>query len=208
MTNPPFGLYGILTKPKIGYARLAKIMCQQKVRYIQLRIKDKPTSEILDIARELRSIIAPPSLLIINDDPEIAREVGADGVHLGQDDAPYRQVRDQLGKEAIIGLSTHNPEQTKAACALGPDYIGIGPVYATPTKAIPDPVIGIDGLKAMLACATVPAVVIGGIDHQNVREVLSAGAQNLCAVRCINQADDPDGAIGQLQQVIKNFAHR
>jgi thiamine-phosphate pyrophosphorylase len=102
-----------------------------------------------------------------------------------------REAREIVGADAVIGLSTHNPDQTRVACALGPGYIGVGPVFATPTKRVPDPVIGLDGLRAMLALATVPAIAIGGIDHTNVGAVLDAGARNLCAVRCINRAADP-----------------
>ena len=104
---------------------------------------------------------------------------------------PYREAREIVGDEAIVGLSTHNPDQTRAACALGPDYIGVGPVYATPTKKIPDPVLGLDGMRAMLDLATVPAVCLGGIDHGNARDVLMAGAKNICAVRCINASQTP-----------------
>jgi thiamine-phosphate pyrophosphorylase len=198
-----FGFYGILTDPVVGYERLAAIMVERRVRFIQLRIKNRPADEILDIATSLRSIIPATSLFIINDHPDIAKEVGADGVHLGQDDVSLGKAREILGPNAIIGLSTHNPDQTRAACALSPDYIGVGPVFPTPTKAVPDPCIGLDGLEKMLRLATVPAVAIGGIDHSNVFSVLEAGAKNLCAVRCINRSTEPAQDLDRMIRAIE-----
>lgn len=197
-----FGLYGILTEPRVGYERLAAVLTARGVRFIQLRMKGAPHDLVRRTAEAVRAVIRPPSLFIVNDDPQIARDVGADGVHLGQDDMPYAEARALLGPEAVIGLSTHNPTQTRDACALGPDYIGVGPVFATPTKAIPDPVIGLKGMGEMLAQATVPAVCIGGIDLDNVAEVLAAGARNVCAVRAITQSDDPERVVAAFQERI------
>ena len=199
-----FGFYGILTEPRVGHERLAAIMVEQGVAFVQLRMKDAPYEEVLDIARHLRPIIRGDSRFIINDDSSLAVEVGADGLHLGQDDMPYLEARSLLGPDVIIGLSTHSPAQTRAACALDPDYIGVGPVYATPTKRVADPVIGLQGLKEMLAESTVPAVAIGGIDQVRAQEVLAAGASNLCAVRCINQAEDPARALERILQLIQD----
>lgn len=197
------GLYGILTEPLVGYEALAAIMVECGVGVIQLRMKDVPRSQVLERARALREIIPPGVLFIVNDHPEVAQEVRADGVHLGQDDMPFGEARTILGPEAVIGLSTHNPDQTRAACALGPDYIGVGPVFATPTKRIPDPAIGIDGLRQMLESATVPAVVLGGLDHDNLDQVLEAGARNVCAVRCINRSSDPAAEISRITRAIE-----
>lgn len=190
-----FGLYGILTGPVAGYQAAAKAMVDRGLCFVQLRMKDRPAEEVEATARRLRKIVVPPSLLIINDDPEIAARVGADGVHLGQDDMPYGEARRIVGPDAVIGLSTHTPDQTRVACALGPDYIGVGPVFPTPTKKNPDPAIGLRGMREMLALATVPAVVLGSIDHDNASEVLAAGATNLCAVRAVNGAQNPGAAI-------------
>jgi thiamine-phosphate pyrophosphorylase len=200
------GLYGILTNPLVGYERLAAVMVEKGLRVIQLRIKDAPAAEVERTARAVRAVVPAGVVFIVNDDPRIARDVGADGVHLGQDDTPIGEARAILGPEAILGLSTHDPDQTRAACALGPAYIGVGPVWPTPTKKHPDPVIGLDGMVAMLALATVPAVALGGIDHSNVREVLAAGARNVCAVRCVNRSADPGAEIDRLQRAIGEAA--
>lgn len=197
------GLYGILTEPAVGYRALASIMVECGVEVIQLRIKDAPRSQVLEQAQALREIIPPEVLFIVNDDPEVAREARADGVHLGQGDMPFVEARAIVGPGAVIGLSTHNPDQTRAACALGPDYIGVGPVFATPTKRVPDPVIGIDGMRRMLELASVPTVVLGGLDHDNLDQVLAAGARNVCAVRCINRSSDPAAEIRRMQRAIE-----
>ena len=196
-----FGFYGILTQPVLGYEALAKAMVKCDVRFIQLRMKDTPRAEVLAMGKRLRPLIPRGIYFIINDDPELAREVGADGVHLGQDDMPYAEARALLGDGAMIGISTHNPDQAREACGLQPDYIGVGPVFATPTKKIPDPVIGLDGMREMLRVASVPAVAIGGIDLSNIHQVIDAGAANFSAVRCVNQAREPEKVLGQLQGV-------
>jgi len=198
------GLYGILTDPLVGYERLAAIMVDEGVRIIQLRMKDAPRAEVAAAARLVRAVVPAGVAFIVNDDPELAREVGADGVHLGQDDTPYAEARRIVGPGAIVGLSTHSPEQTAAACALGPDYVGVGPVYPTPTKRIADPPIGLDGMQRMLALATVPAVVLGGIDSGNAAAVVAAGARNLCAVRSVNRSADPAAEIRRILRVIRD----
>jgi thiamine-phosphate pyrophosphorylase len=197
------GFYGILTEPRVGYERLTRIMVDQAVRVIQLRMKDTPRPQVLRTALSLRKIIPAGVSFIINDDPHVAREVGADGVHLGQQDMPFAEARQILGPDLMIGLSTHNPDQTRAACSLKPDYVGVGPVFATPTKRKPDPVIGLDGLRAMLALADVPAVALGGIDHENLEQVLAAGALNVCAVRCINRSLDPAVDLDRILKTIE-----
>ena len=197
------GLYGILTDPVVGYEELARVMVERGLKIIQLRMKDVAPGEVISVARAIREIVPPGVSFIVNDDPRIAAEVGADGVHLGQEDMPYDRAREIVGPDAIVGLSTHNPDQTGRACALRPDYIGVGPVWATPTKKNPDPVIGIDGMREMLGLATVPAVVLGGIDHSNVREVVEGGARNLCAVRCINGSRDPGAEIDRLLEAME-----
>jgi thiamine-phosphate pyrophosphorylase len=204
---PEFGLYAILTDPLVGNEELARMLVDHGTAFIQLRIKDAPADTALPIAQSLRRIIPEngPTKFIINDDPAICMAAGADGVHVGQSDMPYSQARRIVGDAAIIGVSTHTPQQTIDACALRPDYVGVGPVYATPTKKMPDPVIGIDGLCTMLSHATVPAVAIGGIDLTNLREVLAAGARNFCMVRQINRSAKPRQVLAQMRMIQREF---
>lgn len=200
------GFYAILTDPVKGYEYTAKLLVDYRIAFIQLRMKNAPLDVIRKTAEKLRLITAgSDSRLIINDDPDIALDACADGVHLGQDDMPYEKARSIVGPEAVIGLSTHSPEQTRSACALKPDYIGIGPVYPTPTKAKPDLVIGIEGMKTMLSLATAPAVVIGGIDLTNLREVLGAGAKNFCMVRQLMMSANPEKVLHKALKIHREY---
>ncbi len=198
-----FGLYVILTAPVAGYERCAAAAVSAGVRYLQLRVKDRPEAEILEIARNLKKITASTAtLLIINDSPEIAAASGADGVHLGQEDMPLSEARKILTRPgAIFGLSTHNVEQALGAIALRPDYIGVGPVFATPTKARPDPVLGLEEMGRIIRSTPWPAVAIGGINEENLPRVLEAGGENFAAVRPIMSAPDPREAITRLQRI-------
>jgi thiamine-phosphate pyrophosphorylase len=203
---PAFGLYAILTDPVKGYEYMTRLLVEYEVRFIQLRMKKEPIEVIHTTAEKLRTITSGThSYLIINDHPDLAAEVNADGVHLGQEDLSFTAARAIIGPDAILGLSTHSPLQTVSACALHPDYIGIGPVYPTPTKAKADPAIGLHGMKAMIAAATVPYVAIGGIDLSNLRDILSAGAQNFCMVRQITQADEPEKVLVQVKKIYREF---
>lgn len=194
-----FGFYAIITDPVVGYVALGKLLARRKVAVIQLRMKGVARREVLDVARQLKEILdGKESLFIINDDVSVAREVGADGVHLGQDDEDYHRARALLGQEAVIGLSTHNMKQVQRANALGPDYIGVGPVFPTQTKKNPDPVLGLEAMEELVHAAQVPAVAIGGIQAQNVGQVRDHGAQNFCAVGALNSSHEPEKALDEL----------
>lgn len=202
-TLPPrFGFYSVLTDPPKGYDYLTKLLVDHEMPVVQLRMKGAPRETVVDAALRMRKITdGTNTLLIINDDPEIAAEVDADGVHLGQGDMPYGDALSIVGNDRIIGISTHNPRQAAAACQLRPGYIGVGPVFATPTKKIPDPVIGIGGMKEMLSASTVPAVCIGGIDLGNLPLVISSGAQNFCMVRQFTQSENPERVLKEMMRI-------
>jgi thiamine-phosphate pyrophosphorylase len=117
----------------------------------------------------------------------------------------YRDARKIIGEKAIVGISTHSVMQVEQACALFPDYIGIGPVFPTPTKKVPDPVIGIETLRAMLKASTVPAVAIGGIILENLPDVLRAGARNFCMVRPLNQSHKPEKVLKEILKIYRDF---
>ena len=196
-----FGLYLVITDPATSYEACAEAAVRAGVRFVQLRMKHTPRERIVATAKNLRSITAGTrTLFIVNDDPEIAAETGADGVHLGQSDLPLPVARERFPSLKIFGLSTHSLAQVEAACKLAPDYIGVGPVYATPTKEIPDATLGLETMQKMIAAAHVPAVAIGGIDASRVPDVLRAGAQNFAVVRAVCRASDPYAAIRRLQE--------
>ncbi|HMD69609.1 MAG TPA: thiamine phosphate synthase, partial [Chitinivibrionales bacterium] len=126
-----FGFYGILTDPVRGYEYCTKLFVDYEIAFVQLRMKDAPRDAVVETARAMREITCGTATrLIVNDDPDIARETGADGVHLGQSDMPYADARRIVGENAIIGLSTHSVAQMRAACGHAPGYAGMGPVYA------------------------------------------------------------------------------
>ncbi len=197
-----FGFYLVVTNPVVGYARCCEAAVQAGVKMVQLRMKDAPRDEIVAVAREMRRITrGTETNFIVNDDPSIAAEVEADGVHVGQTDMKVSDVRRMYPSLRIVGLSTHNLDQVAAAHAEKPDYIGVGPVYATPTKKIPDPTLGPEMAGRMIAAAPCPAVAIGGINGGNLREVLAAGARNFAVVRAVCGSTDPLSAIRSLLEI-------
>ena len=197
-----FGFYLVITNPVVGYAKCAEAAVRAGVKIIQLRMKHAAREEILREAREVRRVTAgTETLFIVNDDPSIAAEAEADGVHVGQDDLPPADVRARFPGLRIVGLSTHNPAQVAASRAQPIDYIGVGPVYATPTKDIPDPTLGLATMRAMIDAAAHPAVAIGGIDAMRLADVLAAGARNWAVVRAVCQSPDPYAAIRNLQAI-------
>lgn len=201
-----FGFYSVLTNPMKGYEYLTQLVVDYGIAFVQLRIKEGSADEILKIAIRMREITqGTATKLIINDFPDIALKVSADGTHIGQDDLAIEELRALMDNDHIIGLSTHSPAQTADACARKPDYIGVGPVYKTPTKKNADPVIGIAGMKEMLSAATVPAVVIGGIDFSNIRDVLDAGAKNFCMVRQLTSSENPEEILKKTTDIYNEY---
>ncbi|MDR2885391.1 MAG: thiamine phosphate synthase [Rikenellaceae bacterium] len=198
-----FGLYVILTRPRLGHERVAEICVEKGIKMLQLREKQMPDGELLRLACRLRAITAgTQTKLVINDRPDIAALCGADGLHLGQDDMPYEQARRNVGPDMAIGLSTHSLAQVRAAMALNPAYIGFGPVWPTPAKAVPDAAVGTAQLAEVLRTATVPVVAIGGIFPENVGEIIAAGARNMTLVRHLMDTDDLARRIEALQAAL------
>ena len=195
-----FGFYLVMTNPKVGYERCCEAAVRAGVKMVQLRMKDVPRSELLDMSRRLVSITKGSATnLIIDDDASVAAESGADGVHVGQDDMSVEEVRARFPEVRIVGLSTHNLAQAEDSIRHSPDYIGVGPVFKTPTKKIPDPVLGTELAGRMIASVPYPAVAIGGINEENLRSVIAAGARNWSVVRAVCGADDPYAAILRLR---------
>ena len=198
-----FGLYLVMTDPVVGYETCAAAAVRCGVRYLQLRMKGAPRDAVLEAARRVRkATLGTDTLFIVNDDVTIARDVDADGVHLGQRDLPIEEARRLWpvpGKR--FGLSTHNEREALLASHQSPDYIGVGPVFATPTKAIPDPVLGPKRMGAIIRSVAVPAVALGGIDTRNLAEVLRNGARNFCVVRAVTRRPDPETVIRELQDI-------
>jgi len=151
---------------------------------MQLRDKHAPSREFYEQTAECIAHARSRGVrIIINDRADIALMTDANGVHLGQEDLPPRAAREVLGRGKIIGYSTHSVEQAIAAASLGVDYIAIGPVFETRTKADPDPVIGLEGLsRVRAAIGSLPLVAIGGIDVSNIADILQAGADSAAVI--------------------------
>lgn len=170
------------------------------VDIVQLREKQLGRAEIERAASTFRRMADNYSaLFIINDDPDLARTVNADGVHVGQDDASVEEARAALGRDAIIGQSTHSEEQIAAAEGRDIDYFAVGPVWETPTKP-GRPAVGLDLVTHAAGVARKPFFAIGGISPLNAGQVVEAGAQRMCVVRAIRDAPHPEVAAEALRR--------
>lgn len=164
------------------------------VEIIQLREKNMPANKVLSLGKKVKQLcLQYDATFIINDRVDIALLLEADGVHLGQDDLDIASAREILGENTIVGISTHAPEQALKAVEDGADYIGVGPVFATPTKQGRTPV-GLNYVKWVSENIQIPAFAIGGIDLENVDEVLQAGLNKISVVRAIINATSPQKA--------------
>jgi thiamine-phosphate pyrophosphorylase len=184
-------LYGIVD---LGYiersdaARIVEQMIEGGVDLVQLRGKNKSIDELADIAAELHQLTLESSTpLVVNDHAEIASRVPVEGVHVGQDDDPIEIARQKAGREIVVGKSTHSFEQARAAEREGADYIGFGPIFATPTKPDYAP-IGLCDIQQVHAQVSVPIFCIGGININNLQSVIDAGAKRVVMVSALLKA--------------------
>lgn len=175
------------------------------VDIVQLRVKDPPggDDELTSTARRYARVCAAHhALFILNDRPDLVVVAGADGVHVGQDDAPIADARRAVGPDRLVGLSTHSPAQIEAATAADVDYIGVGPVHATPTKP-GRPAVGTELIHYAAAHAGPPFFAIGGIDVTNLDAVREAGAQRIAVVRALTDAEDPEAMARALRGEVR-----
>ncbi|CAN5362775.1 thiamine phosphate synthase [soil metagenome] len=186
-------LYAILDLGYVTSERALTVagdLLQGGADLIQLRGKKQSIAELTDLAGQLHRLTSEAGVpLIINDHPEVARDVALEGVHLGQDDLAPAQAREIVRRNCWIGKSTHSLAQATVAAAEGADYIGFGPLFATPTK--PDyPPIGIEAIRSVHALVQVPIFCIGGIKRTNLSAVLAAGARRVVIVSDLLQNAD------------------
>lgn len=172
-------------------------------RLVQIRAKALADGAFMALALEAAAAArAEGGLLLVNDRPDLALMAGAGGVHLGQDDLRPREARSVLPPGALVGLSTHDTGQVEAANDEPVDYVAIGPVFATRTKADPRPAIGLEGVKRARALTRLPLVAIGGITADNAGAVIAAGADGVAAVSAILAGGDVAAAVRRLRAVI------
>jgi thiamine-phosphate pyrophosphorylase len=201
------GLYLILDPAVAGSRPLAGVVqtaLDAGVRLFQLRMKTTETRKLYEMAAVLCPLVHKGGgIFIVNDRVDVAKAIGADGVHLGQEDLPLADARAILGPGKLIGISTHNPAQAAEAEAGGADYIGYGPVFPTTTKENPDPVVGVEGLREARAKVRIPIVAIGGITARNAGAVGAAGADCCAVVSAVLAAPNPQAAIAELSKAIE-----
>jgi thiamine-phosphate pyrophosphorylase len=182
---PARSLHEVLTQSAAAGARI-----------FQYRNKTASMKEAYAEALVLRKTAAEAGVLfIVNDRCDLALAVDADGVHLGQDDLAYAYARRLLGPDKLIGLSTHNADQVKDAARLQPDYIGFGPIFIPGSKADHDPIVGLEGLRQVRPLTTLPMFAIGGIQVDDVEDVMGAGANGVAVISAILKAPDTRQAV-------------
>ena len=173
------------------------------VTMVQLREKDIATRDFIALALRLKDVLKPYGVpLIINDRVDVALASDADGVHIGQSDMPYTIARKLLGPSKIIGLSVENFEQIEEANSLDVDYIGVSPVFATPTKTDTAEPFGLDGLKEAVRMSVHPTVGIGGMNERTAADVMACGTDGIAVVSAIVCAPDPKESSKNLLQII------
>jgi thiamine-phosphate pyrophosphorylase len=201
------GLYLVTDRDLCGSKSLEDMIIQSVkggASYVQLREKDISTRQFVEEAQRIKKLLEPHKIpLIINDRIDVALACGADGVHIGQDDMPYAIARSLMGTEAIIGLSVETWEDVEESQKLDVDYIGVSPVFATPTKTDTKGAWGLDGLAKIKAFSRHPIVAIGGINESNAKNVVAAGADCLAVVSAICAATDPQAVTSKLNEIIK-----
>jgi thiamine-phosphate pyrophosphorylase len=173
------------------------------VTCIQLREKNCSTLEFIEQAQAIKNFLGARKIpLIINDRLDVALAVGADGVHLGQSDMPLEMARKIAGPSMLIGISAESDQDAIEAENGGADYLGVSPIYATPTKTDTAPPLGLQGLREIKNRVKIPLVGIGGLNKSNAAEVIRNGADGVAVVSAIVAADDPETAAMNLKQII------
>jgi thiamine-phosphate pyrophosphorylase len=202
----PF-LYPIVDVATVGAAAAVPIverLAGAGVRLLQLRAKGLADRALVELARgALAAAHRGGARLIVNDRADVARIVGADGVHVGQDDLPPAEARAVVGPQAIVGVSTHTFDQAIQAAQAPVDYVAAGPVFATRSKENPDPVVGPELIRLLHARLARPLVAIGGITRANAREVAAAGADGLAVISDLLNAADLDAAVREFDAALR-----
>ena len=202
------GLYLVTDRDLCGEKSLEDVVLESVkggVSCVQLREKDISTRLFVSEAQRIKKLLEPYQIpLIINDRIDVALACGAEGVHIGQEDMPYAIARQLMGRKAIIGLSVETWEDVEESQRLDVDYIGVSPVFATPTKTDTKGAWGLDGLAKIKKISRHPVVAIGGLNESNVRETILAGADCVAVVSAICAASDPEAATRKLSNIIED----
>jgi len=206
LPDPPF-VYPIVDAGCLrgrDAAAVVDTLARAGARLVQLRAKGLTDRRLLAMAREaLAAARASGARLVVDDRADVARMVGADGLHVGQEDLTPADARAVVGPDLILGVSTHGLAQLEAAAAARVDYVAIGPVFATGSKANPDPVVGLETVRRARALVSLPLVAIGGITRANARAVVEAGADGVAVISDLLDAPDLAHAFAELASAIR-----
>jgi thiamine-phosphate pyrophosphorylase len=176
---------------------------------LQLRAKQESTREMVELGRRLKAETeAAGALLFVNDRVDVALVIGADGAHLGDDDLPLEAARRIAPPPFLIGRSVDTEAEARVAELAGADYVGAGPVHATPSKLDAAPAIGVRGIGAIAAATGIPVVAIGGVDEETSEAVARAGAAGVAVIRAVMQAADPESAARALVAAVRRGSEK
>lgn len=197
-----FALY-IITDERLSRGRSHQEVAREAIaggaRIIQFRDEEMSARKLIQVGQRLRELTQEAGVLyIVNDRVDVALAVEADGVHLGQEDMPIKLARRLMGEGKIIGVSATNLAEALEAEAEGADYLGVGPIFATGTKPDAAPPVGLEGLAEVAKRVSIPVVAIGGINRDNVKEVMAAGADGIAVISAVVAAEDIRQATSEL----------
>jgi thiamine-phosphate pyrophosphorylase len=182
---------------------LTKKLLDAGARLFQYRDKTSSSRELLYASQALcLTVRQHGGTFLVNDRADISRLSGASGVHLGQDDLSVAAAREVVGTECLIGLSTHNLPQFEAAAESSADYLAVGPIFSTSGKSNPDPVVGVEFIRAVRKLTTKPIVAIGGITLERARQIIDAGADSVAVISDVLKAKNPADRVRQYRQII------
>ena len=196
-------LYAIADASFGDPVKLAEALFEGGARLVQVRNKNASARNALEHVERILALAPPDALVLVNDRVDIALISGAAGVHLGQTDVPPKAAREILGPNRIIGISTHNLQQAMDADGQPVDYVALGPIFATTTKSNPDPVVGVELLRAASQILHRPLVAIGGITMRNIGDVLDAGAGSLAVIRDLLDNENVAARTRQWLEILK-----
>jgi thiamine-phosphate pyrophosphorylase len=186
----------------------AASLAEAGVRLLQYRNKSTSARQYLESSRALAEALRPKRVtFLVNDRPDVAFLAGASGVHVGQDDLDVEQARHVVGSNKLVGVSTHNLEQFECAAASSADYIAVGPVFSTSSKANPDPVVGVDFIRKVRSLTDKPIVAIGGITLEQAAPVIEAGADSVAVISGILSAPNPAQRARQYLETLEAAKH-
>jgi thiamine-phosphate pyrophosphorylase len=197
----------VITDPECGGRDLVEVVrsaLRGGARAVQLRAKGAATREMVELGNRLKAeTAAAGALLFVNDRVDVALVIGADGAHLGDDDLPLEAARSITPPGFLLGRSVDTAEQARAAQRQGADYVGAGPVHATPSKLDAAPAVGVEGIREICAATSLPLVAIGGVDAENAEAIAAAGAAGIAVIRAVMQAAEPEEAARRLVSAVR-----